>query len=243
VPFSYRFYRRFWEGIDWLFPPECAGCGKFGERLCEMCRQQVEALLPPVCSICGLPLRGEGDICPDCVAGKPYEALRSAAWYNGVLRQSVINLKYKRDLGLGDTLAELLLEVVRQHEWSVDGVVAVPLGRRRLRERGYNQAAMLAYPLALALGVPYGRGVLSRPRETESQVHLSAEERRQNLAGAFQADGRRAAGKSWLVVDDVTTTGATMENCALALKAAGAQRVMGLTVARAGKFLQTADNT
>lgn len=242
MPFSYQVYRRFWEGMDWLFPPECVGCGKLGDRICESCRQQVEALLPPVCSTCGLPIEG-GDVCPECRVGKPYEALRSAAWYGGVLRQSVIRLKYKRDLGLGDTLAEWLLDVVQRENWPVDGVVAVPLGRRRQQERGYNQAAMLAYPLALALGVPYGRGVLRRKKETESQVRLSAEERRQNVQGAFQADARRTAGKNWLVVDDVTTTGATMENCALALKAAGAQKVMGLTVARAGKSLLAADNT
>lgn len=114
-----------------------------------------------------------------------------------------------------------------------DLVVAVPLSPQRLQKRGYNQAALVARPLAWMLGVPYAKRLVKKVRDTVSQVGLSIEMRKQNMTGAFRVDGTGAAGKEVLVVDDVLTTGATLDAVAHALKEAGAKKVIGLVVSRA----------
>lgn len=118
-------------------------------------------------------------------------------------------------------------------KWEVDLVTAVPSGIARRAERGYNQASLLALPLALGSGLPYRSRALSKIAETRSQVGLNPYERRANVAGAFQATSDEVRGKRVLVIDDVTTSGATMEACAAALTKAAASQVYGLTLARA----------
>jgi ComF family protein len=117
--------------------------------------------------------------------------------------------------------------------WNVDLIVPIPLGRERMKERGYNQADLLARPLALATGRPYSTQAVRRERETATQVGLGVKERRENVSGAFRGDRRLVSGRTVLVVDDVATTGATISACANALTAAGAIGVYGLTLARA----------
>jgi ComF family protein len=117
--------------------------------------------------------------------------------------------------------------------WEIDVIVPVPLGVARQKERGYNQAALIARPVALETGWAYRPKALSRVRETKTQVGLSIEERRMNVGGAFKAEGEGVAGKNVLLIDDVLTTGSTMEACAAALIEAGAAKVFGLTLARA----------
>ena len=152
----------------------------------------------------------------------------------GSVQKAVHRLKYQRDLALAETLAGVLLTLVRNEGWAVEVVVPVPLGRMRRRERGYNQAALLAFPLALGLGVPFRGKALARVRETASQVGLGAEARRRNVAGAFAvAQPRAVEGKTVLLVDDVMTTGATLDAAATALKSGGARWVFAVTVARA----------
>ena len=234
-PWQYRLYRQFWLTLDWIFPPRCVGCGRIGVRFCDDCLAAARRITPPVCARCGNPLpAGETGLCPRCREHLPaFAAARSWALMEGSVRKAVHRLKYHRDVALADVLAAQLLRLVRAQGWEIDAVVAIPLGKQRLRERGYNQAALLAFPLALGLGVPFWRHALSRQRETRSQVGLSAEERRQNVAGAFAAEGRRLQGRVVLLVDDVMTTGATLDAAAQALLAAGAARVYAATVARA----------
>lgn len=117
--------------------------------------------------------------------------------------------------------------------WPVDLVVPVPLGVARQAERGYNQAALLARPVALANQVAYSTKALWRTRETRSQVGLSLEQRWENVADSFSADPEKAKGKTVLVVDDVATSGATLDACAAALHSAGANQIFALTLARA----------
>jgi competence protein ComFC len=161
------------------------------------------------------------------------EAIRSWAIYAGPIRQAMHSLKYHRNVALGDALAPYLAEFVKKLEWPVDLVVPVPLGRQRIKERGYNQVGLLAFPLSCLQNWNYSSRLLRRVRETRSQVGLSAMERRANMAGAFTADPALASGKVILLVDDVATTGATLAACSEALLEAGAKMVYALTLARA----------
>lgn len=153
--------------------------------------------------------------------------------YQGALREAIHALKYQKDIAMGEPLAEHLIEVFTETGWHIDLITAVPLGQARLSDRGYNQSALLARPLALHQRKPFVPKALERIRETHAQVGLSARERHVNLSGAFRARNSLVAGKSVLVIDDVTTTGATLHACALALNEAGAASVYGLTLARA----------
>jgi ComF family protein len=117
--------------------------------------------------------------------------------------------------------------------WEIDLVVPMPLGRKRFRERSYNQAEMISRPLSLAMNWKHSSSALTRSRETRTQIGLSASERRDNVHGAFTADARQVAGKNILIIDDVATTGSTLSAGADALLASGARHVYTLTVARA----------
>jgi ComF family protein len=142
-------------------------------------------------------------------------------------------LKYSRDIALGEMLARPLLEMLHQLKWPIDLVTSVPMGVARRAERGYNQATLLAFPLSLASGIPFRPQALMKVRDTRSQVGLNLAQRRENVFEAFKARSELVSTKCVLVVDDVTTSGATIEACAGALIKAGARQVFGLTLARA----------
>lgn len=232
-PTAYRCYRMIWTGLDWLYPPTCGGCGLPGSRWCEDCRSKVETLPKTVCRHCGEIIKTEG-ICDNCRRCLPaFSGMRSWGLFTGPLRQAMHRLKYERDLALGEVLALPLIQMAADLDLAVDVVTAVPIGIARRRERGYNQATMLALPIALGIGRPYRGKALTKIKEVRSQVGLSVIERRQNVSRVFRADPKIAAGKNILVVDDVTTSGATMDACAQALLSAGAHQVFGLTLARA----------
>jgi len=142
-------------------------------------------------------------------------------------------LKYRGNLAFGDSLAQPLITLLESLNWDVDMVVPVPLGVARKKERGYNQASLLAYPLALRFNLAYRPKALWRVRETKSQVSLNRQERQKNVSEAFKAGAKLVNEKTILVIDDVTTSGATLDACAVALLKAGAKKVYGLTLARA----------
>ena len=229
----YRLYRWAWAGLDWLFPPRCGGCGRAGARWCHNCQDRVSLIVPPLCVKCGRSLSAAGR-CPACRASQlPYQALRSWAIYDGPLRNAIRRLKYAGDMTLGELLARPMIRMLHELEWVVEVVTPVPLGVTRQAQRGYNQSALLAFPLALSSNLAYRSQALIKVREVRSQVGLSLAERFDNVAGAFQANPKVVSGKTILVVDDVATSGATMQACAVALQEAGARQVYGLTLARA----------
>ena len=162
-----------------------------------------------------------------------FEAIRSWAEFSGPVRNALHDLKYRRNLGLGASLALHLEDLLQQYQWDINLVTPVPLGKERYQQRGYNQAALIAMPLALGLQLPYNPQILLRTKETRSQVDLSLSERQSNLDGAFQANGKAVTDKRILIIDDVSTSGSTLDACAQALMKAGAEAVFGLTVARA----------
>lgn len=229
----YFFYRLAWSGLDWLYPPLCGGCCSSGSRWCLDCRKNISLIPRSICELCGEVLKSAGlcALCQDCPP--PYKALRSWAVFSGALRNALHRLKYQGDIALGEILARPLIEMLNSLNWELDMITPVPLGVARRKERGYNQAALLAIPLSLGCGKTYEPRALSKIRETSSQVGLTWVQRRENVIEAFRARTNYVNGKSVLVVDDVTTSGATLEACAHALIEAGARQVYCLTLARA----------
>jgi competence protein ComFC len=231
-PWSYNFYRILWIGLDLILPPSCGGCGVSGSRWCVRCQQQVPLIYGPVCSLCGLPQAIPG-LCPACQQDRPkYEVLRSWSVFADPVQEALHRLKYRRDIGLGDSLADQLTGFIRDLCWPIEMIIPIPLGWQRLKERGYNQVGLIARPLSMALGLEYAPRELTRRRETRSQVGLSRQARRENVRDAFIA-GARVQGKNILLMDDVATTGSTLSSAAEALLGSGVKHVYALTVARA----------
>ena len=219
--------------LDFLFPPRCVGCGKVGSLLCRECHAALIYLQPPLCRRCSVPIP-EGTICRKC---------RSEAWdldgvysvfkYGGIIRQAIIQLKYHNIKALADPLSRFLAEYLRKYSLSFDVIIPVPVHKRRLRERGYNQTSLLARRLGRMTRIPVMEGVLIRTRHTPSQAKSdSVELRRENIRNAFVCVRRDVSGKRILLIDDVCTSGATLNSCAASLKSAGAASVWGLTLAK-----------
>jgi ComF family protein len=204
-----------------------------GTRWCHECQNKVQLINDPICSACGLPQESFG-LCDRCNRSRPaYKLLRSWAVFENPVQGALHQLKYRRNVGLGEALATHMATFIAQLDWVVDVIVPIPLGKSRLKERGYNQVAMVAKPLSLKLGLEYRPGGLVRARETRSQVGLSAKERKQNVENAFRAVRDQVENRVILLVDDVSTTGATLSSAAEALYAARAKDVYAVTIARA----------
>jgi ComF family protein len=226
--------RRLWQALAaGLFPARCLGCGRRGAALCPACWDGLPRLRPPLCPRCSRPARG-GVRCASCrIAFAGLVAVRAPCAYAGTIGLAVRRLKYGQERHLVAWLARLLQECLASRPQAVDALVPVPLDAARLRARGYNQAALLATTLGDALDWPVVTTALQRTRTTRPQVGLSARERQANVRGAFECpEPALVQGRRLLLVDDVMTTGATLEACAAALVAAGAERVYGLVVAR-----------
>ena len=220
---------------DVLFPPRCAGCGQVGTWLCDTCRSRFQPVVAPYCRRCGQPIE-HGTLCAMCQRGRFHhlDMARSAAVFGSPLREVIHAFKYQGNVRLAEPLAEYMLGRLRVDALRVDAIVPVPLHPDRFRQRGYNQAALLARHLAKATGIPLGENMVVRVRHTPPQVTLGFRERMENMEGAFAAmNPARVAGHSFLLIDDVMTSGSTLEACAHALKDAGAERVLGYTLARA----------
>jgi len=218
---------------DFLFPPHCVGCGREGDFLCIPCRRNLSHLLPPLCPRCGRPLTGE-DRCSACQKWQlEIKGIRSPFLFEGVLRQAIHQLKYSNFKALAFPLAQLLADYFEAKSLSAEVIVPVPLHRRRLRERGYNQSALLARELGRLIDLPVVENSLLRLVDTTAQVKApDAEVRRKNVLGVFACCNGDLETKKVLLIDDVCTTGATLDSCAIALKRVGVDSVWGLTLAR-----------
>ncbi|HUX67373.1 MAG TPA: ComF family protein [Terriglobales bacterium] len=224
-----------------LFPSPCRLCGQSlrGARrlpVCGPCLGRLPGLERPGCRQCGQALAAASadGRCLRCQAAPPaYASAQSAAPYRGEARALIHLLKYRGVVPIAGWWAERLARLVPALPQPPELVVPVPLGRRRRRQRGYNQSGEMARRLARRLGCAYAPRGLRRRRETAPQTGLDAAARERNLADAFVGARRRVAGKRVLLVDDVLTTGATARAAAAALLDAGALRVDVVTAARA----------
>jgi ComF family protein len=222
--------------LDMLFPPQCAGCKRGGHVLCPSCIARIQPLPSPLCQHCSAPLSPNG-ACKTCQYHPlNLSGLRAVSAYQEPLRSSIHVLKYGGNIRLAEPLGHLLAQAYMYYGMQADMIVPVPLHPERLRQRGYNHACLLAEVCSRQLGIPLRDGLLVRQRATQAQVDLHPRDRRQNVAGAFVCSPAFATGALYkrriLIIDDVCTTGSTLEACAAPLFAAGAMTVWGLVLAR-----------
>ena len=239
--------------LDFVFPAECHYCGNFlGDAriviFCQNCWAQIVPVAHPTCPLCGdlvsiSPSHPHtGDLlCRHCRALPPsMDRVLAASAYEHVVRTAIHQFKFAHKIGLGTPLAQLILSRLPQNfdSHSYHAIVPVPLHPQRLRQRGYNQSAILARELSNALHIPLVRHALRRTRKTGEQALIRERQSRYaNIQGAFQViDPALVSGKALILVDDVVTTGATASECARVLKQAGAVSVLVVAIAR--RFLQ-----
>ena len=232
--------------LDLLYPIACAACGAPSPtHLCNTCRAAISIRPAITCCVrCGkvmMEIESVGNAvaeCGPCHTLRPkFDIARSAAEFKGPVRDLIHKFKYNKATWLCRELTDLLEGCVLTHysKEKIDCLCPVPLSRTKERTRGYNQAGLLADDLSKQLKIPVLSDILVRTRNTPTQTRMNATERRANVRGAFES---RSALRPWtygrciLLVDDVMTTGSTLSECAAALKANGAERVLALTVAR-----------
>lgn len=219
--------------IGFFFPARCIGCGKVGGFLCPGCFHTLPHLLTPVCNKCGRP-ESTGALCPTCWGWQTQiDGIRSPFRFDGVIRQAVHELKYRNLRAIAGCLAELLFGYLQANPVPGEVLVPVPLHTKRLRNRGYNQSSLIVKELSKLAALPVVEGCLVRVKDSLPQARTeTADQRRRNVVDAFACADQRFRGKRIVLIDDVCTSGATLEACATALKSTGALSVWGLTLAR-----------
>lgn len=228
--------------LDLFYPPQCAVCEKpflENERafICDECEEQIERIGQSHVCRCGIPLPETLDLCPRCANSEPVlEQIRSFGWYEEqedptpVLSALVKIFKYGGERALASLLASYLDQAGQMVRPLIEQITFVPMHPKNERKRGFNQAELLARELGKLWGIPVVRAV-EKIKETEPQASLPHKARRENIRGAFGL-AKFALCDSILMVDDVCTTGATLNECGRVLKESGIARVYGLTVAR-----------
>ena len=219
--------------LNYLFPQWCLGCGREGSLICPPCRHSLSRVTPPLCPRCGRP-QPSGVLCPTCVSWPAkIDGIRAPFRFDGVMRQAIHQLKYRNLRALAPTLSQLLRDYLAANPIPAEVLVPVPLHPKRRRERGYNQSSLLARELGKLTGLAVVDDCLIRQRTALPQARsASVEDRRRNVAKAFICRDHQLQERQVLLIDDVTTSGATLDACAAAVKASGAASVWGLALAR-----------
>ncbi|MEG6523077.1 ComF family protein [Desulfotomaculum sp. 1211_IL3151] len=230
----------FWEALlNLIFPepPGCKLCGAAGRKpLCSACEGWLASWAStPKCSICGRPSPWPQTTCVSCQQNRPpFVLARAVGPYEGNFREAIHRLKYKGRKNLTPLLGKFLLTLIMKEPElkKVDGVLPVPLSPKRMRQRGFNQAELLAIEVARDLQKPLLKNVLIKPVETAPQTGLNKLQRQENLRGAFRVqDPSQIKGQNILLVDDVFTTGSTVSAAAETLQSQGAGKIYVVTLA------------
>lgn len=225
--------------LELIFPSQCFGCKKEGAFLCGECKKDLRQI-PPSCFVCGKLKPGfkkivAGRTCESCRKKSKIYAYLSPFSYAGIFSDLVHGLKYRRITSLDATLAELLAEYLSKFavEFPKNSVIIpIPMHKSRLRVRGFNQSELIARRLGGLINLGVENRILQKSKKTAPQVGLSGEKRRNNIVGSFSiANLALIKGKNIVLVDDVKTTGATLEEAARVLKNSGAGKIWAVTVA------------
>ena len=233
--------------INIFFPLLCAGCGKQIETnslFCAECQKSIQVITSPLCHLCGQPFSlkyTSTHICGECLKNPPFfKAARAVFLYTPPIKNTIIQFKFKNNTALTNDLAKILLFHLQDFLKKINPeiVIPVPLHIKRLRERGYNQCLLLAQRIAKYLKIPYEKTVLKKIKPTLPQVGLSQIQRRKNVKGSFTVTHPfLIKEKRILLIDDVFTTGSTVNECAKVLHKAGANGVWVATLARTGNVV------
>ena len=218
--------------MDYVYPPVCAGCERPNYRFCPDCLSRVILLKASICPFCGKNIQSSQLTCVDC-SGEALYFTKTASWaeYTEPLRSAIHALKYKNDIGLAEYFSQFLIRLLEEKRWDFNLVVPVPLYKKRLRERSYNQSALIARQVANYFQVEYSSTFLKRTKDTGSQITRSGVERRTALIDAFSGNPAKLKGKKVLLLDDIITTGSTVNFCSKALMEAGVEEVNVISIA------------
>ncbi len=229
---------------DIVFPPQCISCAAILQPLtekvfCSLCREKIKFLTGSLCPICGIMFSDSpsaSHLCGNCLEKRPYfSSARAVAGYETIMLNAIHQFKYGRDLSIGALLASFMADFsfpdLEFKDYSL--IIPVPLHIKKLRKRGFNQAIILADAIGKKWQIPINFSLLKRCKFTLSQTGLDKKERERNIKRAFEVRNKeKIVGRNIILVDDVYTTGATLNECAKILTKAGAQKVAVLTLAR-----------
>ena len=221
--------------LDLFLPPSCFNCRSENSWLCQDCFDQIAFITSDVCDRCGT-LTDSNSRCNQCNSNplQYIDGIRVASFFeDNPMRVGVHWLKYRNHKAVASSLSQILANTYCQYQLNCNVIIPVPLHASRYKERGYNQSELLAKPLGKFLNLPINANTLYRTQKTKSQMTLGASERRENVANAFKCYNNQLANTTVLLIDDVCTTGSTLDSCALALKETGVKAVWGLTLAKA----------
>ncbi|HBI48123.1 MAG TPA: amidophosphoribosyltransferase [Smithella sp.] len=227
-----------------IFPPRCLGCAEIlhpftGKIFCSVCNDKIKFINGSICSICGTTFSdspAENHLCGECLEKRPYFSYARAVFsYETIILHAIHQFKYGNNISVGALLASFMADFsfpdIDFTDYSL--IMPVPLHIKRLRERGFNQSLILTRTLGKKQQIPVNYSLLRRHKFTETQTGMHKAERKQNIKRAFEVSSKeKIAGKNIILVDDVYTTGATVNECAKTLIKAGAQKVTVLTLAR-----------
>lgn len=228
-----------------IFPSRCLTCRKMisdNALFCNEDWQKLQFITEPKCKICAYPFFYEGSahaslLCAQCIAKKPFfDSTTTIFKYNEQIKKIIFDLKYYDSTHLSKKFAQLILQKIKNEVHEYDLIVAVPLHKKRLRERKFNQAILLAQAiLKEAKHIEFYPNIMLRKKYTKSQAHLKQKEREKNLSGSFVFNEKyreKIKGKNILLVDDVMTTGSTLNSCAKILKKVGCNKIRVITIAK-----------
>jgi len=230
--------------IDFLFPKTCLACGNFilsgepSKYLCGLCYQKIKFIEPPVCEKCGVPVNSDEKYCKRCTIDKEkiyYDSIRGITYFEEPIKECIHMLKYKGKEYLRFFLSDFFINYIQKNDYllNVDLIFSVPTHWTRKLKRGFNQSELLAELISKKFNIEYNSTNLYRKKMTKPQAKLNREERLININEAFAVrNSDSLIGKSVLIIDDVSTTGETINQCAKVLKYAGAKSIFGLTLAR-----------
>ncbi len=235
--------------VNLIYPGHCFVCGSispFGEEICPSCRDKLPYIRTARCEKCGKPIESTERICDDCRERTHiYDEGMGLFLYNDIMREAMVSLKYKHRAEYASPMGHLLYEGSRDklRKWKPDVIVPIPVHRKRRLTRGYNQAELIANSFSKYSGIPVYSQLLVRREDTKMMKKLTPEERKENLKTAFEAPYHLKRESKILLIDDIYTTGATIDAASYVLREGGCGSVFFLSVCIGSGFMLKYETT